>query len=56
MPARPPVDPLPSDVVEDWIAAPPARDPIASVRKAIETLSYGDHYPSVPQTAGVVGL
>jgi AraC-like DNA-binding protein len=53
----PPVAPTerPGDV-EDWISSAPARDFAASIRQAVETLSRGENYPSVRQTADFVGM
>ena len=53
----PPVPPteIPADV-EDWQSSAPARDFAASIRQAVETLSCGEDYPSVRQTADFVGL
>jgi len=53
----PPVAPteIPGDV-EDSISSAPARDFAASIRQAVETLSRGENYPSVRQTADFVGM
>jgi len=53
----PPVAPteIPGDV-QDWISSAPARDFAASIRQAVETLSRGENYPSVRQTADFVGM
>ncbi len=53
----PPVAPteIPGDV-EDWISSAPSRDFAASIRQAVETLSRGENYPSVRQTADFVGM
>ena len=42
--------------VEDWKSSAPARDFAGSLRQAVETLSCGEDYPSVRQTADFVGL
>jgi AraC-like DNA-binding protein len=47
---------VPTDVVEDWKSSAPARDFAGSIRQAVETLSCGEHYPSVRQTADFVGM
>ena len=51
-----PVTEMPRDVVEDWKSSAPARDRAGSIRQAIETLSCGDNYPSIRQTANFVGM
>jgi AraC-like DNA-binding protein len=47
---------LSSDVIEDWKSSAPASDFAPCIRQAIETLSSGDDYPSVRQTAEFVGM
>jgi AraC-like DNA-binding protein len=47
---------LPTDVVEEWKSSPAARDFAGSIRQAVETLSCGDDYPSIRQTADFLGL
>jgi len=54
LPPFPPPE-LPTDVVDRWMASGPARDFAGSIRQAVETLSYGDDYPSIRQTADFVG-
>ena len=54
LPPRPPT--VPTDVVEEWKSSAPARDFAGSIRQAVETLSCGESYPSVRQTADFVGL
>jgi AraC-like DNA-binding protein len=57
-----PLRPLPAidvpttDLIEDWQSSAPARDFAGSIRQAVETLSYDEHYPSVRQTADFVGM
>ena len=55
LPPLPAID-VPTDVVEDWKSSAPARDFAGSIRQAVETLSCGEHYPSVRQTADFVGM
>jgi AraC-like DNA-binding protein len=47
---------LPTDVVDDRVASAPTHDIVGSIRQAVQTLSYGDEYPSVAQTAQFVGM
>ena len=54
LPPLPPAE-IPTDV-EDWKASAPARDFVGSIRQAVETLSCGEDYPSVRQTADFVGM
>jgi AraC-like DNA-binding protein len=54
LPPIPPAE-IPMDV-EDWKSSAPARDYARSLRQAVETLSCGESYPSVRQTADFVGL
>jgi AraC-like DNA-binding protein len=42
--------------VEAWNSSSVARDFVVSIRQAIETLSCGEDYPTVRQTAGFVGI
>jgi AraC-like DNA-binding protein len=51
-----PATEMPRDVVDDWRASAPARDFVGSIRQAVETLSCGEDYPSVRQTADFVGM
>src|SRR5262245_26608115 len=55
LPPLPAID-VPTDVVEDWKSSAPARDLAGSIRQAVETLSCGEHYPGVRQTADFVGM
>ena len=48
--------PRPAEIPTDWKASAPARDFVGSIRQAVETLSCGDDYPSVGQTADFVGM
>ena len=43
------------DAVEAWKSSP-AGDFVASIRQAIETLSYGESYPTIRTTAEFVGM
>lgn len=45
----------PADVIEGWKSSAPARDFVASIRQAVETLSCRD-YPDVRMTADFVGI
>jgi AraC-like DNA-binding protein len=47
---------VPSDVVKKWKSSAPARDFARSIRQAVETLSCGEEYPSIGQTADFVGM
>jgi AraC-like DNA-binding protein len=47
---------VPPDVVEQWKSSAPARDFAGSIRQAVETLSCGEHYPSIRETADFVGM
>jgi AraC-like DNA-binding protein len=47
---------IPGTVIENWKSSAPAHDFTACIRQIIETLSYGDDYPSVRQTADFVGM
>jgi AraC-like DNA-binding protein len=42
--------------VEDWTSSAPAQDFAGSIRQAVETLSCGETFPSVRQTAAFVGM
>jgi AraC-like DNA-binding protein len=42
--------------VADWRASAPVRDFAGSIRQAIETLSCGEGYPSIRQSADFVGM
>jgi AraC-like DNA-binding protein len=44
------------DVVEDWKSSAPAPDFVGAIRQAIETLSCGEHYPNIRETADFVGM
>jgi AraC-like DNA-binding protein len=55
LPPLPAID-VPTDIVEDWKSSAPVRDLAGSIRQAIETLSCGEHYPGVRQTADFVGM
>jgi AraC-like DNA-binding protein len=46
----------PRDVVAEWKSSAPARDFAGSIRQAVETLSCGEEYPSIRQTADFVGM
>lgn len=54
----PPVAPaeIPAEVFEQWTSSAPARDFAPSIRQAVETLSFGEQYPSVQDTADFLGL
>jgi AraC-like DNA-binding protein len=47
---------IPMDLVEEWTSSAPARDFAGSIRQVIDTLSRGDDYPTIRQTADFVGL
>lgn len=47
---------LDPDVLGEWESSAPAKDFAGSVRQAVETLSCGDHCPTVGQTAAFVGM
>jgi AraC-like DNA-binding protein len=47
---------VPSDLVKRWKSSAPARDFARSIRQAVETLSCGEEYPSIRQTADFVGM
>jgi len=51
-----PATALTTDVVEEWESSPAAPDFAGSVRQAVETLSCGDGYPSIRQTADFLGM
>jgi AraC-like DNA-binding protein len=56
-----PLSPAPNaapaeNAFEDWKSSAPVRDFAGSVRQAIETLSCGDDYPAVGETAAFVGM
>jgi len=56
-----PLPPLPAaevskNVVEDWKSSAPAHDFVGSIRQAIETLSCGEHYSNIRETAELVGV
>ena len=55
MPAAPPAA-IPADAVERWTSSAPAQSFAGSVRQAIDTLSRGDDYPTIRQTADFLGL
>ena len=46
----------PTDVLAEWKSSAPARDFAGSIRQAVETLSCGEEYPSIRQTADFVGM
>jgi AraC-like DNA-binding protein len=46
----------PTDVLTEWKSSAPARDFAGSIRQAVETLSCGEAYPSIRQTADFVGV
>jgi len=54
LPPPPPTD-VPPDV-EHWQSCAPARDFAGSIRQAVETLSCGESYPCVRETADFVGM
>jgi AraC-like DNA-binding protein len=54
LPPLPPTG-IPMDV-EHWQSSAPACDFAGSIRQAVETLSWGEDYPTVRQTADFVGL
>jgi AraC-like DNA-binding protein len=54
LPPPPPTD-VPMEIGR-WKSSAPVRDFAGSIRQAIETLSYGEDYPSVRQTADFVGM
>jgi AraC-like DNA-binding protein len=47
---------VPPDVVEQWKSSAPSRDFAGSIRQAVETLSCGEHYPSIRETAEFVWM
>jgi AraC-like DNA-binding protein len=47
---------VPVDVVKEWKSSAPARDFAGSIRQAVETLSCGQDYPTIRETADFVGL
>ena len=46
----------PMDDLAEWKSSAPARDFAGSIRQAVETLSCGEEYPSIRQTADFVGM
>ncbi len=42
--------------VDDWSSSAPAEDFAGSIRQAVETLSCGERFPTVRQTAAFVGM
>jgi AraC-like DNA-binding protein len=46
----------PTDDLAEWKSSAPARDFSGSIRQAVETLSCGEEYPSIRQTADFVGM
>jgi AraC-like DNA-binding protein len=52
----PVADVLAEDVVGDWESSAPVHDFTGSVRQAVETLSCGDGYPTVSETAAFVWM
>jgi AraC-like DNA-binding protein len=56
-----PLLPFPSvdisdSAIDDWKSSGPARDLAGSIRQAIDTLSCGDNYPRLPETARFLGM
>lgn len=47
---------LPADLLGEWQSSAPARDFAGAIRQVVETLSRGDDYPSIRQTADFLGL
>jgi AraC-like DNA-binding protein len=47
---------IPPDALEEWKASAPARDFLGSVRQAVKTLSGGETYPRIRQTADFLGM
>ena len=55
-PPAPPATETPSEVLDERQSSAPVPDFVTSIRQAVETLSRGDDYPSVQQTAEFVGI
>ena len=47
---------VPTDLAQEWTRSAPAHDFVGSIRQTVETLSRGEDYPSVRQTADFLGL
>lgn len=47
---------IPMDTLEEWTSSAPAREFVACIRQVIETLSRGDDYPTIQQTAQFLGV
>jgi AraC-like DNA-binding protein len=55
LPPRPTMQ-IPRAVFDEWTASAPAHDFAGAIRQAVETLSSGERYPTVLDTADFVGL